>query len=544
MKSDKKILFILITAAVLRLILQGYLWHRAGYFFICRGDGVGKALMAYSSMGSSFFHMLQAKFPFFHPMVVAGGLRLYEDVLITPVAMNIIFELGAVIVLFFISLTAFKGIGRKKAMMAGVVTFIFASTHYWSLWSSLQPTRDSLFRLVTFFAVFLWLRYQNSGKNRYAWLAGMFFMLSSATMHEGFFFAAVFAGFMFAGWFKKIVKVRKFDFTKLGALLFSLSYILMRIYNDYLRYGIKGYLKVEVDQNIAMWGSTLFERFVSYPKIIHSLAPWLIFLLLYAVIKYRKDKLLMNYFLFLVLEFALFIASSVIGLGYMVAVIPKFMLANLFLFVTFGSLGFVSLVEKLKLKRYKYTIYILICMMAVSLHFKKAVDPPKSQMRKPTIKVGRLLKKLQKQRFFDSEDRILIEQRVNFEPKNFSMAIEVFMLQIFGPESIIYDRRWNYGYNKEEKLWQCLPEDNPSVFEKNTDRLKAYIGKKNIKIIVFENDIWEKKVKEIAEFAGKIDGYNIYVIKGKQRLMNAVKEIITGLKTPWIGRDLEEPPFG
>lgn len=167
--------------------------------------------------------------------------------------------------------------------------------------------------------------------------------------------------------------------------------------------------------------------------------------------------------------------------------------------------------------------------------------PPKSQMRREAIQLGMLLRSLYSEGKINSKDNILLEQRV--EANNNSLAIEPHMLQIFAPGKILFDREWK-PILRENNIYICTAEHNPSLFEGSIYKIQDYLQEKKCRLAIVRTDKVRTKIERIMEYVVNIGEYHIYVFPQDKELMRYIRDESKQLPIPWLGRNDQEEPLG
>ena len=286
-------------------------------------------------------------------------------------------------------------------------------------------------------------------------------------------------------------------------------------------------------------------KIIDYPLIIEQVMP---FILVFSVICWicyakRLGRLIFDYTLIVVGLLTVNIMLAIIGVDTVCVPLPRLHFTNLFLFSPIVSFMLYRIIEYIFIKKRSFKFVSILFLIGVIsiVNILASLNSPKSQMRTEAIQLGVLLRELYLEEKVNKSDNILLEQRV--EAENFSLAIEVYMLQIFAPERILFDREWK-PVTREDAVMVCTTKDNPSVFEGSIEAIQDYLRENNFRMVIVRTDQAKEKIESIMESTVNIGEYHIYAWPDDKRLMKYVRAKSKQLPTPWLGRSIYEPPFG
>ncbi|MBU1134807.1 MAG: glycosyltransferase family 39 protein [Candidatus Omnitrophica bacterium] len=506
------------------------LWKKTGEFFMLAGDDAGKAMTAYGFVEDlDFIEMSKTELPPVHPWIVGLGYKMYPDLLLVSSLVNTLFGLGVILVLFFLARKLFPHNDCIILLSVGFITF-----YPEFIWANLCFQRDSVVRFFILTGIFFWISYIKDKKRIFLLLSATAFLVSTATLYEGWFLTLVFIIFCIKESIVFYREHKRIDFSFIGCIFLSSLYVFWRLYWDYQRYGNPfGYLIVERNQYLYAWASRgFFERLFAYPFHLIEMAPWVFPVAVSMLfLPKRTGRLGWHYLIFVSFGFLVFIISALIQTGYDIHHAQAPLLLYLIAFLPMASFGIVYLLSKLKKKAQYTCIFFLVIMFAV-INVPSSFNPPKSELRKQAIQTGLILRLLWQKGDMLPEDRVVLEERVDVADNK--LSVECYMLRVFDPRRIISDREWKFVAKNE--TWTCTAEDNPSTLDLPSDALKAFLRKNGFRIVVVHSDKAAEKLSEIMTQVLKIEEYKFYLFPEDKDLANVIKSRAKQIPSPWLGR--------
>jgi hypothetical protein len=300
---------------LLKLIWQLFLLQQG--FISTSGDDFLRALIAYEWSKSPFFAATEFGFAAVlwlpqHFWLVGSGLRLYPDLWLVPLVVSLCFSLASLMVLYLTTSSLF-------APRVGLLAVLLAAFLPWQVWLTISGIAATLFHFLLLSGIYLTLAWQASGKFRTLILAAATFLLLTMVRPEGWLYAGLFSLFGLL----TLYRTRTVPTTRwplILAILLPGCFMLYWLYFNYITYGnALQFIKFsrEAYQAEVSNVDSLLVRFLNYPVLMFIVSPWLLLLLIPALLHAftRRQLNLNTYLYFFAGGLTLLMFLSLIGTG-------------------------------------------------------------------------------------------------------------------------------------------------------------------------------------------------------------------------------------
>ena len=185
---------VLVGIVVLRSLLTVVLWHRAGGFFWLTGDDASRTELAYKWSEAPFFNLPGNVWPPLGIWVHGIVLRFIPDPLLTSSAVNSIFSIASIVLVYGITTTLFP-----RNPFTPILAAVTAGFCPLVIWLGLSGLSESMFHFFMLVGVYFLLLANRDNRPRHYLGAAIGFLGASMLRLEAWIFVGLFGVFCLVG---------------------------------------------------------------------------------------------------------------------------------------------------------------------------------------------------------------------------------------------------------------------------------------------------------------------------------------------------------
>lgn len=523
----------------MRMFLSFCLFATVNEFSLFDGDSCSRILNSWEWAKNPSLQPLAGDWLNLHFWTFGLGLKIYPDTVLVPIIINNVFSLGALIILFMLTVKLFPSNIAGGLLVSGIAAF-----NPFLIWLSFSGLPATIFYFLILVGIFCWVEYIKERKTSALIFAATAFLLSTGFRYEAWIFTFIFSCFVLReGWlYFREYRIFNWSLFLSGLLVWSFVlywliaqkiycgnyfYFLLYQYEAVAGEGILGGLNViEIIMRFFVNSASPFPRVVVFGSIFG--------VVLAGIQMFKSKKEVSDLIIFVSLQYIVLMGGYVFRVGG-----PWIAKSTAITFLLL--LPFCGFVVFRAIPIRNRCVQIIIAFLLVIAFFwgnlvKDAYNPryhlPIGGVeRSDARQCGMLIRELYRSRDLKDKERVLLEQPLTGSSPN---IWDGYFVRVVAPGKIIWDRGEKYRYKEGQPYLST--EDNPSKFDFPSNAINNFFEKGNIKIVIAVSAPVKAKLAEIRDEVLTIGKYSFYVRREEKSLEVNINKRSKELESEWYDK--------